>query len=45
MPQAQAKKRAAEARLNSEQIMLTVDFAMKTYDYREVTRNLALLQN
>jgi len=43
--QAQAKKRAAEARLNSEQIMLTVDFAMKTYDYREITRNLALLQN
>jgi outer membrane protein TolC len=23
---------------------LTVDFAMKTYDYREATRNLALLQ-
>ena len=43
--QAQANKRAAEARLNSGQIMLTVDFAMKTYDYREVTRNLALLQN
>jgi outer membrane protein, heavy metal efflux system len=42
--QAQANKRAAEARLNSEQIMLTVDFAMKTYDYREITRNLALLQ-
>ena len=42
---AQASKRAAEARLNSEQIMLTVDFAMKTYDYREVTRNLALLQD
>jgi outer membrane protein TolC len=43
--QAQANKRAAEARLDSEQIMLTVDYAMKTYDYREVTRNLALLQN
>lgn len=42
--QAQANKRAAEARLTSEQIMLTVDFAMKSYDYREVTRNLALLQ-
>ena len=41
---AQAGKRAAEARLTSEQIALTVDFAMKTYDYREVTRNLALLQ-
>jgi cobalt-zinc-cadmium efflux system outer membrane protein len=43
--QAQANKRAAEARLTSEQIMLTVDFAMKSYDYREVTRMLALLQN
>jgi len=43
--QAQASKRAAEARLTSEQIMLTVDFAMKSYDYREVTRTLALLQN
>jgi outer membrane protein TolC len=43
--QAQANKRAAEARLTSEQIMLTVDFAMKTYDYREVSRLLALLQN
>jgi len=42
---AQAKKRAAEARLNAEQIMLAVDYAMKSYDYREVTRNLALLQN
>jgi cobalt-zinc-cadmium efflux system outer membrane protein len=42
---AQANKRAAEARLTSEQIMLTVDFAMKSYDYREVTRTLALLQN
>jgi cobalt-zinc-cadmium efflux system outer membrane protein len=43
--QAQANKRAAEARLTSEQIMLTVDFAMKSYDYREVSRMLALLQN
>ena len=42
---AQAKKRAADARLSSEQIMLTVDFAMRTYDYREITRNLALLQH
>jgi outer membrane protein TolC len=42
--QAQAGKRAAEARVNAGQIMLTVDFAMKTYDYREITRNLALLQ-
>lgn len=43
--QAQAGKRAAEARLTSDQIRLTVDFALKTYDYREVTRNLELLQN
>ena len=42
---AQAGKRAAEARLTSEQITLTVDFAMKSYDYREITRNLALLQD
>jgi outer membrane protein TolC len=42
---AQANKRAASARLTSEQIMLTVDFAMKTYDYGEVTRNLGLLEN
>jgi outer membrane protein, heavy metal efflux system len=42
---AQAGKRAAEARLTSGQIALTVDFAMKTYDYREITRTLALLQN
>jgi len=43
--QAQAGKRAAQARLTSEQIGLTVDVAMKTYDYQEVTRNLALLQD
>lgn len=42
--QAQSAKRAAEARLNTEQIEVAVDFAMKTYDYRETTRNLALLQ-
>ena len=42
---AQASKRAAEARLTSEQIALTVDFAMKSYEYREITRNLALLQD
>ncbi|MHC1763780.1 MAG: TolC family protein [Verrucomicrobiia bacterium] len=41
--QAQAAKQAAEARLTSEQIMLSVDFAMRSYDYREITRNLALL--
>lgn len=41
--QAQAGKRLAEARLTSEQIGLTVDFAMRSYDYREITRNLSLL--
>jgi len=42
---AQASQRAAAARLNAEQIMVAVDLAMKTYDYREVTRNLALLHD
>lgn len=42
---AQAGKSAAEARLSAEQIKVTVDFAIRSYDYREVTRNLALLQN
>jgi len=42
---AQAGKRAAQARLSAEQIGMTIDFAMKTYAYREITRNLALLQN
>ncbi len=41
---AQAGRHAAAARLSGEQIMTTVDFAMKTYDYRESTRALALLQ-
>jgi outer membrane protein TolC len=41
---AQAGKRAAKARLTAEQIKLTVDFAERTYDYREITRNLALLE-
>lgn len=42
---AQAGKRAAAARLTAEQIGVTVDFAMRTYDYREITRNLALLED
>ncbi|MCX7722036.1 MAG: TolC family protein [Verrucomicrobiae bacterium] len=42
---AQAEKHTAEARLTSEQIMLAVDFAMKSYEYREATRALALLQD
>ncbi len=41
---AQAGRRAAQARLTSEQILVTVDFAMQTYEYRQVTRDLALLQ-
>lgn len=41
---AQADKSAAEARLTAEQIKIAVDFAIRSYDYREVTRNLALLQ-
>jgi outer membrane protein TolC len=41
---AQAGKSAATARLTAEQIKLTVDFAARTYDYRESTRNLALLE-
>ena len=43
--QAQASKRAAEARLTREQIMVTVDFAMKSYEFREITRTLALLRD
>ncbi|HWD93087.1 MAG TPA: TolC family protein [Verrucomicrobiae bacterium] len=42
---AQANKHAAEARLTAEQIGVTVDFAMKTYEYREATRTVSLLQN
>jgi cobalt-zinc-cadmium efflux system outer membrane protein len=39
---AQAGKRAAEARLSSEQIMLAVEFAEKTFMFRESSRNLAV---
>ena len=42
---AQAGKRAAEARLAAGQINLAVDFAMRMDDYRESTRNLALLED
>jgi len=41
---AQAGKRAAQARLTAGQINLTVDFAEKGYAYREINRNLGLLQ-
>jgi cobalt-zinc-cadmium efflux system outer membrane protein len=43
--QAQAGKRAAEARLTAEQITLAVDFAEKSFVFREASRNIALLQN
>jgi len=41
--EAQADKRAAQARLSAEQIMLAVEFAEKTFMFRESSRNLALL--
>lgn len=40
---AQAGKRAAAARLSAEQIMLAVEFAEKSFMFRESSRNLALL--
>ena len=40
---AQAGKRAAVARLSAEQIMLAVEFAEKSFMFRESSRNLALL--
>jgi cobalt-zinc-cadmium efflux system outer membrane protein len=43
--EAEAARRAAEARLNAEQIMLAVDFAEKSFMFRESSRNLTLLQN
>jgi len=42
---AQAGERAAQARFSAAQIDLTVEFAGKSFDYREVNRNLDLLQN
>ncbi len=41
---AQAGKRAAQARLTAGQINLTVEFAEKSYAYREVNRSLDLLR-
>jgi outer membrane protein TolC len=41
--EAQANKRSAEARLSDEQIALAVNFADRNFQYREATRNLALL--
>ena len=43
--EAQANKLSAAARLSEAQIALAVDFAEKTYLYRETTRNLALLND
>jgi cobalt-zinc-cadmium efflux system outer membrane protein len=43
MAQAQAGKRAGEARLTAGQIALAVEFAEKSYLFRESTRNLQLL--
>lgn len=40
---AQAGERAAEARLTAEQIMLAVEFAEKSFMFREASRNLELL--
>ena len=42
--EAQANKRAGEARLTSEQIGLAVDVAERAFVYRETTRNLNVLQ-
>lgn len=41
---AQANKRAAEARFGSEEIALAVEFADRTFDFRESSRNLTLLE-
>ena len=41
---AQAGKRAAEARLSAEQIALAVEFAEKTFMFRESSRTLELLK-
>ena len=43
--EAQASKRAAQARLSSEQIALALDFAEKSFMYREATRTINLLQD
>jgi outer membrane protein TolC len=43
--EAQANKRSAHARLSAEQIALAVNFAERSFLYREATRNLALLND
>ncbi len=42
--EAQANKRAGEARLTAEQIGVAVDVAERAFVYRETTRNLEVLQ-
>jgi outer membrane protein, heavy metal efflux system len=42
--EAQANKRSSEARLSAEEIALALDFAERSYLYRESTRNLELLE-
>lgn len=43
--EAQANQRGSEARLSAEQIGLAVDFAERSFLYREATRNLTLLND
>jgi outer membrane protein TolC len=43
--QAKANALAAQARLSAAQIALTVDFAEQSFAYREIGRNLDLLEN
>ena len=43
LAEAQAGKRASEARLSAEQIAVAVEFAEKSFMFREATRNLELL--
>jgi outer membrane protein TolC len=43
--QAKANELSAESRLNAAQIQLTVDFAEQAFAYREIGRNLDLLQS
>ena len=45
MAEAQALKRSADARLSAEQIALALEFAEKSFLYREATRKLMLLRD
>jgi len=45
LAEAQATRRAAQAQWSGEQIALAVDFAERSFLYREATRNLALLND